>query len=173
MHSPVSVLGVTAVPLREMVCGLPAALSVNVTVPVTLPVVFGTRVTLMAQLAPAASVAPQVLVSAKFALTAIPEIASGAVPLLVSVMSRGSLVEPSSSVPKVRLLAENETPGDPPFPHPLSAQDPSSIAAIKTKNLDFMFSSIGGGVGKLPQSGSVVNIACLKIGLIFSEPVSR
>ncbi len=144
-HTPVSVLGVTAVPLRETVCGLPAALSVIVTVPVTLPVVFGASVTLMAQFAPAASVVPQVLVSAKFALTAIPEIVSGAVPVLVSVMSRGSLVEPTSSSPKARALAEKETPGDPPFPHPLSAQDPRSIAAIKTKNLDFMFSSIGWG----------------------------
>jgi len=167
------VLGVTAVPLRETVCGLPAALSVIVTVPVTLPVVLGTSVTLMAQFAPAASVAPQVFVSAKFALTAIPVIDSGAVPPLVSVMSRGSLVEPTSSSPKVRLLAEKETLGDPPFPHPLSAQDPSSIPAINKENLDFTCSSVGGGVGRVPQSGKVGNIGSLKIGLIFSESLSR
>jgi len=172
-HNPVSVLGVTAMPLRETICGLPAALSVNVTAPFTLPVVLGTRVTLMAQLAPAASVEPQVSVSAKFALTAIPLIESGAVPVLVRVMSRGSLVEPTSSSPKVRLLAENETLGDPPFPQFVSAQDARSIAAIKTKNLDFMFSSIGGGVGRVPQSRSVGNIGRLKIGLILPESVSR
>jgi hypothetical protein len=148
------VLGVTAVPLREMVCGLPAALSVIATVPVTLPVVLGTSVTLMAQLAPAASVVPQLVVSAKFALTAIPLIDSGAVPVLVSVMSRGSLVEPTSSSPKVRLLAEKEMLGDPPFPQLLSAQDPNSIPAIKTKNLDFMFSSSIGGVGSLPATAT-------------------
>jgi hypothetical protein len=140
-HSPVRVLGVTAVPLRETVCGLPAALSVKVTVPLTPPVVFGASVTLMAQFAPAASVAPQVLVSAKFALTAMPVIVSGAVPLLVSVMSRGSLVEPSASSPKVRLFAEKETLGDPPPPQLLSVQNPRSIAAIKTTNLDFILSS--------------------------------
>jgi hypothetical protein len=172
-HNPVSVLGVTAVPLRETICGLPAALSVIVTVPVTLPVVLGTRVTLMAQFAPAASVAPQVLVSAKFAVTSMLVIDSGAVPPLVSVMSRGSLVEPTSSSPKVRLLAEKETLGDPPFPQLLSAQDPKSTAAIRTKNPDFMFSSIGGGVGRVPQSGKVGNIGSLKIGLIFSESLSR
>src|SRR5208282_1016136 len=139
-HIPVRVLGVTAVPLRETVCGLPAALSVNVTVPVRLPVVFGASVTLMAQLAPAVSVAPQVLVSAKFALTAILVIVSGAVPVLVSVMSRGSLVEPSSSSPKVKLFAEKATLGDPllPLPQPLRAQNPRSTRAMMHRVLEFM-----------------------------------
>ncbi|MGA2236652.1 MAG: hypothetical protein ABSG23_14365 [Terriglobales bacterium] len=144
-HKPVNVLGVTAVPLRETVCGLSAALSVNVTVPFTLPVVSGARVALIAQFAPAASDEPQLLVSEKFALAAMLVIVSGAVPVLVSVMSRGSLVEPSSSLPKVRLFAENETLGDPLLPaQPLSAQDPISIAAIKTTNLHFMLSSAYG-----------------------------
>ncbi len=107
-------LGVTAVPLRETVCGLPAALSVNVTVPFTLPVVSGARVTLIAQFAPAARVAPQLLVSAKFALAAILVIVSEAVPVLVRVMSSGSLLVPSTSSPKVRLFAEKDTLGDPP-----------------------------------------------------------
>jgi len=136
------VLGVTAVPLRETICGLPAALSVNVTVPFTLPVVFGASVTLMAQLAPAASVAPQLLVSAKFALAAILVIASGAVPLLVSVMSRGSLAEPSASLPKVRLFAEKATLGDPllPLPQPLTVQNPRSTRAKMHSVLEFMVS---------------------------------
>ncbi len=105
-------LGVTAVPLRETVCGLSAALSVIVTVPVKLPVVLGASVTLMAQSAPAASVVPQLFVSVKFALAAILVTVSAAVPVLVSVMSRGSLAVPSSSSPKVRLLAEKATLGD-------------------------------------------------------------
>jgi hypothetical protein len=115
------VLGVTAVPLRETVCGLSAALSVNVTVPFTLPVVSGARVTLIAQFAPAASDEPQLLVSAKFALAAILVIVSEAVPVLVRVMSSGSLLVPSTSSlvpstssPKVRLFAEKDTLGDPP-----------------------------------------------------------
>ncbi|MFZ0797302.1 MAG: hypothetical protein WAM98_05895 [Terriglobales bacterium] len=126
-------------PLREIVCGLSAALSVNVTVPLTLPVVLGARVTLIAQFAPAASIDPQLLVSAKFALAAIPEIASGAVPALESVMSRGSLVEPSCSSPKVRLLAEKDTLGDPlPPPQPLSAQNPRRTRAMMHRVLEFM-----------------------------------
>jgi len=173
-HNPVSVLGVTAVPLRETVCGLPAALSVIVTVPFTLPVVFGASVTLMAQFAPAASVAPQVLVSAKFALAAILVIVSGAVPELVSVMSSGSLAEPSSSSPKARLLAEKDTPGDPllPLPQPLSVQDPKSIAATNAKCLDFMLPSLRSRVGRLPQPGGVGNDGRLKTPSIFHEFVS-
>jgi len=166
------VLGVTAVPLSETVCGLPTALSVNVTVPVRLPAVLGASVTLIAQFAPAARVAPQVLVWAKFALTAIPEIVSGAVPLLVSVMSRGSLVEPSSSLPKVRLFAEKATLGDPLLPQPLSAQDPRNIAPSRAKNVNFMFSSERSRVGRVPQPGRVGNGGRLKTRSIFHELVS-
>jgi hypothetical protein len=137
------VLGVTAVPLRETVCGLSAALSVNVTVPFTLPVVSGARVTLIAQFAPAASVVPQLLVSAKFALAAILVILSAAVPELVSVMSRGSLAEPSTSLPNVRLFAEKETLGDvgeetlddPPPPQLLSAQEPRSMSRRRFRKM--------------------------------------
>src|SRR5450432_1259936 len=50
------------VPVRLAVCGLPAALSVTVTVPVRVPAAVGVKVTLMEQLAPAATELPQVLV---------------------------------------------------------------------------------------------------------------
>ena len=50
------------VPDRVTVCGLPVALSVTVIVPGWLPVAVGVKVTLMEQLAPAATEAPQVLV---------------------------------------------------------------------------------------------------------------
>jgi hypothetical protein len=113
-HIPDSVLGAVPVPLRETVCGLPAALSVNETVPVALPEMVGARVTLIMQFAPAASVEPQLLVCAKFALAAILVMVSVAVPELVSVMGRGSLVVPWSSSPKVKLFVERETLGDPP-----------------------------------------------------------
>jgi len=139
-HTPVNVLGVTAVPLRETTCGLSAALSVNVTVPVRLPVVFAASVTLIAQFAPAARVEPQLLVCAKFALAAMLVIASEAVPVLVRVMSRGSLAVPSTSWPKVRLLAEKDTLGDPPLPQPLSAQNPRTPTAMMHRVLEFMVS---------------------------------
>ena len=53
---------VAPVPLRLTVCGLPAALSVIERVPERVPVAVGVKVTLMVQLAAAATEAPQVLV---------------------------------------------------------------------------------------------------------------
>ena len=53
---------VVPVPLKLAVCGLLLALSATVTVAVMLPVVVGLNVTLMVQLLPAASEAPQLLV---------------------------------------------------------------------------------------------------------------
>ncbi len=52
----------TPVPVRLTLCGLPAALSVIDTVPVRVPVAVGVKVTLMVQLAPATTEAPQVFV---------------------------------------------------------------------------------------------------------------
>jgi hypothetical protein len=51
------------VPLRLMVCGLVKALSVNVSVPVAAPVAVGVNVTPTEQLAPAATLAPHVLLA--------------------------------------------------------------------------------------------------------------
>jgi len=48
--------GATPVPVRLAVCGLPAALSVTVSVAVRLPVAVGLNVTLMVQVPAAASV---------------------------------------------------------------------------------------------------------------------
>ena len=52
----------TPVPAKLTVCGLPVALSVIESFPVTLPVAVGLNVTLMVQLAPAARLVPQLLV---------------------------------------------------------------------------------------------------------------
>jgi hypothetical protein len=52
--------GAVAVPVRETVCGLPAALSVTLTAAVRVPVAVGLNVTLVVQLLPAAKLAPQV-----------------------------------------------------------------------------------------------------------------
>jgi hypothetical protein len=54
--------GATPVPVRLTVCGLPLALSVMVRVPLRTPVAVGVKVTLIVQLAPAPTLAPQVLV---------------------------------------------------------------------------------------------------------------
>src|SRR5579864_3082486 len=58
------------VPDRATVCGLPVALSVTVIVPGWLPVAVGVNITVMEQLAPAATEVPQVLVWVYGALAA-------------------------------------------------------------------------------------------------------
>ena len=68
------------VPLRETVWGPPGALSVTVSVPMTLPVAFGVNVTLIGHLAPEARLAPQVSVSPKSAVAATLSMFSVAVP---------------------------------------------------------------------------------------------
>jgi hypothetical protein len=139
------------VPLTDTVCRPPGALSVNVTVPFRLPVVLGERVTLIVQFAPGARVDPQLLVSAKLALAAIPVMLSVAVPELASVIGRGWLAVPSTSSPKVRLFGESATFADPlPIdvpvadtpPQPVSAPDQRRVAMIKAKNLDFIPPSV-------------------------------
>ena len=60
---------VSPVPARLTTCGLCGALSVNDTVPVRTPTAVGVNVTFTVQLAPAASVAPQLLDWAKFPVT--------------------------------------------------------------------------------------------------------
>jgi hypothetical protein len=79
-------VGAIPVPVRATVCGLPVALSVTVIVPPWLPVVVGVNVTLMMQLPPAATEAPQALVSAYGALATMLVTLNAAAPPLVSVM---------------------------------------------------------------------------------------
>ena len=79
-------VGATPVPVRATVCGLPVASSVTVIVPPWLPVAVGVNVTLMMQVPPAATEAPQALVSAYGALATMLVTLNAAVPPLVSVM---------------------------------------------------------------------------------------
>ena len=62
------------VPERLTLCGLPVALSVRVTAAVRVPAAVGLKVTLIVQLAPAATLDPQLLLSAK-SLALAPETA--------------------------------------------------------------------------------------------------
>ena len=59
---PKLTVGAVPVPVRETVCGLPEALSAMDTDALRLPVAVGLKATLIVQLAPAATLAPQVLV---------------------------------------------------------------------------------------------------------------
>ena len=58
-------MGTAPVPVKPTDCGLPVALSVRVTEALRAPLAVGLNVTLIEQLAPAARVAPQVVVSEK------------------------------------------------------------------------------------------------------------
>ena len=100
------------VPASATVCGLPAALSVTVSVPARLLNVVGVKVTLMAQFEPAATgelvehVVPLVA-TANSPLTARALISSGAVPEFVTVTDCGALVVPTSWPLNVRLAVES------------------------------------------------------------------
>ena len=75
--------------------GLPAALSEIDKVPGRVPVVVGVNVTLIVQLLPAVTEPPQLLLSAKSPLVAIPEITRLAVPVFVSITGCVALVVPT------------------------------------------------------------------------------
>ena len=84
------------VPLSVTVCGLSAALSVIVTVPVRLPVAVGSKKTPIEQLEPAATLLPQELSTPKsLGLAVTPVIARVAVPLLVTVTVCGRPLVPT------------------------------------------------------------------------------
>ena len=87
--------GAVPVPDSEMLCGLPAALSVIVTAPVRDPVTVGLNVTLTEQFPPAATLAPQLFVWAKSPLAAMLEMVRAALPVLVSVTAWAVLVVPT------------------------------------------------------------------------------
>jgi hypothetical protein len=58
------------VPVNETVCGLPAAVSVMLTLPVRVPVVVGLKVTMIEQFDPEATLAPHAFVWEKSPLLA-------------------------------------------------------------------------------------------------------
>jgi hypothetical protein len=111
---------VVPVPVSATICGLPVALSLSVSVALLVPVAVGVNVTLMAQIAPAATLDPQVLVWAKSPLLA-PVIVmllmvSAAVPVLVRVSVSAALFVPTVWLPKAIELLERLTAGVVPVP---------------------------------------------------------
>ena len=128
-------------PLKLTVCGLPVALSVMASDALRAPAAEGVKVTLIVQLAPAATLAPQLLVWAKSTEFAPPsamlEMLSEALPVLESVTVCAALVEPIFSWPNARLVAERLTMGAaggggllPPPPPPQAAQIPTTSMAV-------------------------------------------
>jgi hypothetical protein len=98
-------------PARLIVCGLPTALSAMVTEPYRLPGAVGVKVTVIAHAAPAATLAPQVLVWAKSPLAVMPVMVKAATPVFVKVAVRGALVLPTASPLKVKLMGDKATTG--------------------------------------------------------------
>jgi hypothetical protein len=82
------------VPLKATAWGEPVALSVTVSVPERTPAAVGANVIESVQLAPAATLVPQVLVPAKSPDVEIDVMVSAAVPELVSVTVWAALVVP-------------------------------------------------------------------------------
>jgi len=102
------------VPVSVVICGEPAALSATDSVAVKLATEAGEKVTEIAQLAPAASDSPQLLVWAKSTesvpVTVIPLMASPALPVFVRVAVCAALVAPETAV-KVSVLGVSEAAG--------------------------------------------------------------
>ena len=98
------------VPVRLIACGLTAASSVIVSVAVLAPGAVGVNVTLMVQLAPAATVEPQVFVWAKSPLAAMLVMSKEPVPMLVRITACGALDVETIWAAKLRLVGESPTP---------------------------------------------------------------
>jgi hypothetical protein len=98
-ESEKSVVVLEPVPVRLTDCGLLEALSVMLSLPDRAPEAVGLKVTLMLQLAPAATELPQVLVCAKSLLfvpvTAMLARLSGALPVFERVTDCAALVVPT------------------------------------------------------------------------------
>jgi len=98
------------VPVKATVCGLFAASSLKVNVPLRTPITVGVKVTLTVQLLPGASVVPQVLLLiAKSPLIVMLLIFSVVVPVFVSLTTFAELVVPSTLLLKASFVAESAT----------------------------------------------------------------
>jgi hypothetical protein len=82
----------TPVPVKVMVCGLPAALSEMLRLPLRVPVAEGIKTTLTVQLFPAGTPVAQVFVWVKSPVAEILEMVSAALPVLVRVTGCAALV---------------------------------------------------------------------------------
>ena len=129
--------GFTPVPLRPTVCGVPVALSATLTVAVNVPVVAGLKVTVMVQLALAATLLPHVLVWLKelgsVPLMLMATLSSGPVPVFLSVMAFVALEVPVSVLEKASELGLSVAAGATPFPLKLTdCGDPVALSAMLT-----------------------------------------
>jgi hypothetical protein len=94
-----------------MVWGLLLALSVSVSAPLRLPPAVGLKVTLMEQLAPAATEPPHVLVWVKSPVSVMVKGVKAPLPVLVSVIVCGALAVETVCPAKLSIVAERSTTG--------------------------------------------------------------
>lgn len=134
-------------PLKVIVWGLPLALSVMLTDALRAPAAVGVNVTLIEQLAAAATLDPQVFVCAKspefVPVRVVFVMLRVAVPLLVRVTLCAELVVPIFCEVKVRLLDERLTAGvgvgvglppPPPLP-PQATHTPATVSIVANNNV--------------------------------------
>lgn len=102
-----------SIPIPKRSVSWPPTASVTISDPRRVPPCVGWNVTWIAQLAPAASLFPQLLVWLKSPDPdmEIPEMLNAAVPLFVSVTDRAALVEPTSRPAKFTAASEREASG--------------------------------------------------------------
>jgi hypothetical protein len=112
--------GAVPVPVRAAVCGEPMALSATATEALSPPAEAGVNVTVIVQVAPAASEVPQVLVSPKLLVfvpvTEMPVIVSAAVPGLDRVVDCVVAEVPTNVLGNVRVLEVKVACGAVPVP---------------------------------------------------------
>lgn len=120
------------VPARETVCGLPGALSVTSTLPISVPETVGLKTTVILQLAPAATLAPQLLIWVKSPVTVTLATVSAEVPVFVRIRFFCLLDVKTTVVGNVRLVGEKLIPG-PPVPVPLRATVCGLLGAVSAK----------------------------------------
>jgi hypothetical protein len=112
--------GVSPVPLKGTFCVLPEALSENVRLALSAPIMLGANVTLAVQLAPAATVEPQVFVWLKSGafvpVMVMPVIESETVPEFVRATTWAAVLVPTAIVPKATLAGARVATGIPPEP---------------------------------------------------------
>ena len=105
--------GAVPVPVRLTLWGLPVALSVTVRAVLRVPLAAGVKVTLIVQLAPAATELPQLLVCAKspgfVPVSARLVTLKAVLPEFVKVTAWAVLVVPTEWLPKARLVEERLT----------------------------------------------------------------
>ena len=134
--------GAVPVPVSDIDCGDPVALSATLTLAMSEPLAAGAKVTVIVHLEPAATLAPQVLVC-KYELAPVPVMltpgvfplpsVSAAVPVLLSVMACVFAAVPTSVPVKVRVAGARLTAGAVPVPaNPTDCVEPVALSAMLT-----------------------------------------